>query len=337
MSIGQRKKDHVSLSASGQAAYMKTAGFERFDFIHNALPEIDLDQVDPTVEFLGYTADAPLFISSMTGGYTEAGQVNRIIAAFCQTYKLPFGVGSQRIMLEEPESASSFTVVREEAPDAFIAANIGGCQLEQALLKGQIYHLIESIEANAVIVHLNVLQELMQTEGDRGFRGIRNAINELVQQTDLPVIVKETGAGINGNIARKLIDSGVSVVDVSGSGGTSWSKIENRRRQLENHPFDEWGNPTVDCITEARQAGLTKGQIIASGGVRSAVEIGKALCLGAGFTAMAQPVIREINNGGYDALETWYKELRHQITIMMCLLGCTRVNELSESHLRTLK
>ncbi len=337
MTIGQRKKDHVSLSVSGEASYSKPVGFERFDFIHNALPEINLDEIDPSAEFLGYRADVPLFISSMTGGYTEAGQVNRIIASFCQEHQIPFGVGSQRIMLEQPETTSSFSVVREKAPDAFIAANIGGCQLQEAIQRDQVNVLIDAIQANAIIVHLNVLQELMQPEGDRNFKGILQAIAALINRTELPVIVKETGAGVNGEAARKLIDAGVSVVDVAGSGGTSWAKIENRRRHLEYHPFDEWGNSTVNCIIEANQAGLAKNQIVASGGVRTAVEMGKALCLGAGFTAMAQPVIERIHHGGYEALETWYKELKHQFTVMMCLLGCRRVDDLNEGLLRNEK
>ena len=334
MNIEQRKKDHVRLSASGEAAYVKTAGFERYDFNHNALPEVDFNEIDTFVNFLGYKADFPLFISSMTGGYVEAGKVNQIIAGFCQEEQIPFGVGSQRIMLEQPETSKSFSIVRKEAPDACIASNIGGCQLIGGLNTSQLKLLTDTIEANAIIVHLNVLQELMQSEGDRQFRGILQGITDLISNTDLPVIVKETGAGIDGRIARQLIDCGVSVIDVSGSGGTSWSKIENQRRNLHGSAFDEWGIPTVDCILSAREKGVPKEGLIASGGVRTVSEMGKALCLGAGFTAMAQPVIRQINEGGRDALQSWYETLKHEFKVMLCLLGCRSVSELGESHLR---
>lgn len=334
MNIEQRKKDHVRLSASGEAAYVKTAGFERFDFNHSALPEVDFNEIETSVDFLGYEAGFPLFISSMTGGYVEAGKVNQIIAGFCQDKRIPFGVGSQRIMLDQPETAESFSIVRREAPDAFIASNIGGCQIIGGLSASQLKLLTDTIEANAIIVHLNVLQELMQPEGDRQFRGILEGITDLINRTDLPVIVKETGAGISGQTARQLMDCGVSVIDVSGSGGTSWSKIENQRRSLHGSAFDEWGIPTVDCILQAREKGVPKEQLIASGGVRSVTEMGKALCLGAGFTAMAQPVIRQINEGGRDALEMWYETLAHEFKIILCLLGCRKVSELSEDHIR---
>ncbi len=337
MNIEQRKKDHIALSVSGEAAYKKTAGFERFDFIHNALPEINLDEVDTSAELLGYKASLPLFVSSMTGGYSEAGQVNRIIAAFCRKHRIPFGVGSQRIMLEQPETTESFSIVRKEAPDGFISANIGGGQLANGFTEKQARKLIDSIEADAAIVHLNVLQELMQGEGDRNFKGILQGIEDLVRVSGVPVIVKETGGGINGDNARKLINAGVSVVDVSGAGGTSWSKIENHRRNQPDHPFNEWGNPTVDCILEARNAGLSPDQLMASGGMRSVLDAGKALCLGAGFTAMAQPVIRQINKGGEEGLEAWYQEYKQQFATLLCLLGCRRVEDLSERHLREVR
>ena len=332
--IEQRKKDHIEYSVSGQAAYHKTAGFERYDFIHNALPETDFDEISTEAEILGYQAGFPLFISSMTGGYTEAGQVNRIIAGFCQQYRIPFGVGSQRIMLENPEAAESFSVVRKEAPNAFIASNIGGCQLIGDISGKTIKLLVDSIDADAVIVHLNPLQELMQPEGDRNFKGVLHGIEHLVKQTQLPVIVKETGAGINGNTARKLLDCGVRVIDVSGAGGTSWSKIENFRRGVSGNALDEWGLPTVDCLLDLKDQKIPREQIIASGGIKSASDISKALCLGAGIAAMAQPVIQMIDEGGHESLEAWYKQLDHQFKVMMCLLGCRHIDELGPHHLR---
>ena len=336
MTITKRKAEHVEISISGRAAYQKTTGFERYDFVHNALPEIDLDEVSTEVMFLGRSFSFPFFISSMTGGYAKGGAVNATIAALCEKENLPFGVGSQRILIEKPESIDTFSVVRDEAPHAFIAANVGGCQVAEAVDTGAIRTMIDSVQADAVIVHLNVLQELMQPEGDRFFKGILKGISELGKTTDLPVIVKETGAGINATVARRLVDVGVKVIDVAGAGGTSWSRIENERDQ--DHPnkkvFDEWGIPTVDCLLDLKENGPKNCEIIASGGIRSSLDIVKSLCMGATLSATAQPVIKAIIEHGYDGLEQLYHNWQQEVRVALCLLGCHNPSELSMKHLR---
>ncbi|MDZ7693426.1 MAG: alpha-hydroxy-acid oxidizing protein [Balneolaceae bacterium] len=176
MTIQERKKDHMDLTVSGEMAYDRSAGYEQFDFKHNALPEVNFDEVSTEASLLGRTFDFPLFISSMTGGYTEGGAVNATIAEFCEANNLPFGVGSQRAMLENPKEIESFSIVRDKAPSAFIASNIGGAQLIGGLSSTNLDLLIDSIKADAVIVHLNPLQELMQPEGDRNFKGIEEGI-----------------------------------------------------------------------------------------------------------------------------------------------------------------
>ncbi len=336
MSISQRKAEHVELSVSGRSSYKKTTGLERYDFVHNALPEIDLDDISTEGSLLDRTFAFPLFISSMTGGYAKGGAVNAIIAAFCEKENLPFGVGSQRILIEKPESKDTFSVVRKEAPNAFIAANLGGCQVEAAVKSGAIETMIESIQADGVIVHLNVLQELMQPEGDRSFKGILNGIGELVTKTQLPVIVKETGAGINASVARRLVDSGVSVIDVAGAGGTSWSRIENERDPDHPHKkiFDEWGIPTVDCLLDIKENGPQNCKLIASGGIRSSFDIIKSLCLGASMAAAAQPVIKAIIDHGYDGLEKLYNDWQKEMRMALCLLGCQKPADLSMKHLK---
>lgn len=336
MSIKQRKKDHVNLTASGDMAYTQSAGFEDFRFRHNALPEVDKSEISTEADLLGQTFSFPLFISSMTGGYTDAGAVNSIIAEFCESENLPFGVGSQRIMLQEPETLSTFSVVREKAPTAFIAANIGGAQLIGGLSEKGVNLLIESIRADAIIVHLNPLQELMQPEGDRSFKGIENGIGQLVINSPVPVIVKETGAGISGEVAQRLLDLGVSVIDTAGAGGTSWAKVENERpsNSTPDELFNDWGIPTVQCIKEITRLKKTaQFDLIASGGVRSSLDLAKALCLGADFGAAAQPVIKAIFNEGREGLEKWYAEWKRQLTVVMILLGCSEITELSKHHL----
>ncbi len=336
MTIKQRKKDHVDLTVSGKTDYNQGTGFDRYQFRHNALPEVDFGEVGTGAEFLGRVFSFPLFISSMTGGYTDAGAVNAIIAEFCESHNLPFGVGSQRIMLEDEQAAASFSIVRERAPEAFIASNIGGAQLIGGLSEKKLDLLVNSIDADAIIVHLNPLQELMQPEGDRNFKGIEKGIEKLVKDSDLPVVVKETGAGISVEVAKRLLDLGVSVIDVAGAGGTSWSKVENERSSNKNPEelFNDWGIPTVQCINEIRELKSTYGfELIASGGIRSGIDIAKAFCLGATFTASAQPVIKAVVENGREGLEELYKKWSRQLKITLTLTGCEQVSELELQHL----
>lgn len=337
MSIKQRKKDHVALTTSGEVDYQQTTGFEQYRFVHNALPEVDLKDVATETKIFGRTFSFPLFISSMTGGYTDAGAVNAIIAECCEKHNLPFGVGSQRIMLEDPGAASTFAIVRERAPTAFIASNIGGAQLAGGLPAEKVKLLIDTIEADAVIVHLNPLQELIQPEGDRAFKGIARGIAQLVKDSPVPVIVKETGAGISGDVAERLLDLGVSAIDVAGAGGTSWAKVENARQPKKSaHPeFDDWGLPTVECLKRISRLQPTGSfELIASGGIRSSQDIAKSLCLGAQFAAAAQPIIKAVVQDGAEGLENLLQTWRHQLKMILTLLGCEQPSELSFEHLQ---
>lgn len=336
MSIQKRKKEHVDLTVNRDVNYQKGTGFSQYDFVHNALPEVNFSEVELSAHLLERKFSFPMFISSMTGGYSEAGAVNTIIAEFCENENLPFGVGSQRIMLEDPDKISSFSVVRTYAPHAFIAANIGGVQLVGGLGKTKIRRLIDSIQADAVIVHLNPLQELMQPEGDQNFAGVEDGIADLIQNVDQPVIVKETGAGISGDVASRLLDVGVSVIDVAGAGGTSWAKVENLRKNQTNplHEFDDWGIPTVESISQVHSLRRKYAfEMIASGGIRNSSDIVKSLALGADFTASAQPIIKAITEGGYDSLNSLFSNWRKQTKIILALLGCKSPGELNSSHL----
>ena len=338
--IRNRKKDHVELTLTEGTQYNKTTGFERFRFVHNALPEVNSNDISTEAKLLGRSFNFPLFISSMTGGYADAGPVNAVIAEFCEAENLPFGVGSQRAMLEDESLTDTFSVVREKAPNAFICSNIGGAQLIGGLDPKKITKLIDSIKADAIIVHLNPLQELMQPEGDRDFKGILDGIEQLVKDTELPVIVKETGAGISEHTARRLLNVGVEVIDVAGAGGTSWAKVENFRssNNTANHHFDEWGIPTVECIQQLSKLEWERSfEIIGSGGIRSAFDIAKALCLGAHFTATAQPIIKAIKKNGYLGIERLYGEWRQDLETILTLLGCEKVIQLNGSHIREIR
>ncbi|MCH8485797.1 MAG: type 2 isopentenyl-diphosphate Delta-isomerase [Candidatus Cyclonatronum sp.] len=333
MSIQNRKKDHVSLCVTGDVNYAKTNGFGQYDFIHNALPELALNQIDVSAELFGRSFAFPLFISSMTGGYSGAVSVNEIIAEFCEAHQLPFGVGSQRAMLERPDERASFSIARKKAPTAFIAANIGGCQLPQ-LSRTDIDLMLDVIEADALIIHLNPLQELMQPEGDRDFRGILGSIGELCANLTVPVIVKETGAGISATVAAKLHQAGVRVIDIAGAGGTSWSKVENARSEKPNSLFDDWGIPTADAL-QMIQASKPEGlELIASGGIKNSLDMAKAICLGADFTAAAQPVIRAVIEEGRDGLQRWFREWERDFRFVLCLLGVQNIRQLSQQYLR---
>jgi isopentenyl-diphosphate delta-isomerase len=337
MSIQERKKDHVDLTAYSDVFYKKSTGFERYDFVHNALPEINPSEVDVSASLLGRQFSFPLFISSMTGGYTEAGSVNTIIAKCCEKHDLPFGVGSQRAMLEDESQIESFSVVRDHAPNAFIASNIGGAQLIGGLEKDKIDLLVESIKADAVIIHLNSLQELMQPEGDHDFKGIEKGMEHLITNLNVPVIVKETGAGISGTVAGRLLAMGVECIDTAGAGGTSWAKVENLRERQKNpmHQFDDWGLPTVECIhqiTPLRES--FRFDLIASGGIRSPFDLVKALALGSDFAATAQPVIKAIKEEGEEGLDRLIQKWKKETRLILTLLGCASFSFLNETHIR---
>lgn len=332
--ISQRKKAHVELTASDKAAYSKTTGLEHIFFKHNALPELNLSEISTQADFAGRRFSMPLFISSMTGGYADAKAVNQIIAETCERWDLPFGVGSQRAMLLDSSQADSFLVVRKSAPKAFIASNIGACQLIQQTKIDSIHKIIDVIEANALIVHLNPLQELMQIEGDSDFKGILNQIEKLVSSLQIPVIVKETGAGIHASVARKLVDVGVSIIDVAAAGGTSWAKVENLRKSEKNQlsEFNEWGIPLVDCLLSYKGRNKNEYTLIASGGIKSPFDMIKCLGLGADFTAIAQLVIKAIIESGEEGFEHLLKTWQENQKRIQLLLGVKTITELNKQH-----
>jgi len=294
----KRKSEHISISLKNNVqAREGTTGFENALFIHKALPEIDRQQIDLSTTVFDHKFAAPLIVGAITGGTHEATKINATIAEAVEELGLGMGVGSQRAALEDKKLEESFIVARKKAPTAFLIANIGGVQLVNGYGLKEIKKAIEMIEADALAIHLNALQETAQPEGQTNFTGILEKVSHIAEELDKPVIVKETGAGIAAEEARKMESAGVKGIDVSGAGGTSWAAVEYyRAKELQDASrrrigelFWDWGIPTAVSIVEASQT--VNIPIIASGGVRNGVDVAKALALGSDLTSLSQPVL----------------------------------------------
>lgn len=318
-----RKKDHIDLVLKEPVQYLRSAGFERLQFVHNALPEIDLGKVDLSVVFLGKKMSVPLMISAMTGGYAEAERINQALAEAAQSARIGIGLGSQRAMLENPGLAKTFRI-REYAPEVPLLANIGAVQLKQYPVH-EIERLVSSVDADGIAIHLNSLQEVIQPEGDHDFSGVLSSIEKLCEKISVPVVAKETGAGINSEVAARLKAAGVSWIDVAGSGGTSWSKVEYLRKG-SIPGFEEWGIPTVESIRMCK--GLLP--IIASGGIRSGVDAAKAIALGADITGAAFPFLKAYKKKRLgEELNVW----KQQLILSAFLTGSKNLEQLKKASM----
>ncbi len=303
---GSRKVDHIRINLEEDVAGKGiTTGLERYRFEHQALPELDLDDVDTGTRFLGHTLRLPLLISSMTGGVPEGGRINRNLARAAQARGVAMGLGSGRIALEDAAARAHFQV-RRYAPDALLFANLGAVQLLYGYDARRCRDLVRALEADALILHLNPLQEAVQPEGDTRFAGLLERIGAVCAGLDVPVVVKEVGWGISGDTVRRLGEVGVAAVDVAGAGGTSWSEVERRRgdgRQAAiAAAFAGWGIPTADALVAARHAAPDL-PIVASGGVRDGVEAAMCLALGADLVGLASPLLKAAARGPDEALE----------------------------------
>ncbi|MEM4633890.1 MAG: type 2 isopentenyl-diphosphate Delta-isomerase [Candidatus Anstonellaceae archaeon] len=320
MDIKSRKKEHVDSARKKEVEYSAGSGLEDVRFVHNSLPEMDYEEVEIGCEFVGKRLFAPLIVCGMTGGYPEARKINLLLAQAAEKEGVAFGVGSQRAMLENPSLASTYKV-RSVAPTIPIIGNIGACQLEKYQTE-KIREILNEIGADALAIHLNPLQEMVQPEGDKRFSGILLKIEEVAHDLGIPVIVKETGAGISKEAALLLKKAGTEIIDVSGAGGTSWSKVEYIRSK-QKPTFAEWGNPTAVCIAEC--AGILP--IIASGGIRNGLDCAKAIALGAKYAGAALPFIKSKNP--QQEIAQWKTEL----ATAMLLCGSKNLEELSKAKL----
>lgn len=320
--IGARKSDHIRINLEEDVRSGLSTGLERFRFIHRALPEIDLEAVDLRVELFGRKLQAPLLISSMTGGTEQAGAINRTLAEAAQACGIAMGVGSQRAALEQPELAASFQV-RSLAPDILLLANLGAIQLNYGYGIEHCQQAVEMIQADALILHFNAVQEAVQPEGETRFAGLLQKIERVCRALPVPVVAKEVGWGFSQEDAHRLAEAGVAAIDVAGAGGTSWSQVEMHRASNESQrrlaaAFIDWGTPTSQAILNVRQA-APELLVFASGGLRNGVEIAKCLALGASLGGMAGPYLKAAVAGVEVTIQT-IQEIRREIQV--CMFGC---------------
>jgi len=333
--IGNRKADHIRINLEEDVRSRLTTGLERYRFIHQALPELDLEEVDTGVTVFGKRLRAPLLISSMTGGTTEAGVINRRLALAAQETGIAMAVGSQRAALEHPELASTFQV-RRYAPDILLFANLGAVQLNYGYTVDHCRRAVEMIEADAFILHLNPLQEAVQPEGDTRFSGLVRKIEAVCRALPVPVVVKEVGWGISERAARMLAEAGVAAIDVAGAGGTSWSQVEMHRAVNDFQArlaaaFVDWGIPTAESIRFVRQA-APEVLVFASGGLRNGVDVAKAIALGATLTGMAGALLQAAAQSTETTVET-LRLIQRQLQVTMFAVGARDITALQRTPL----
>lgn len=330
-----RKSDHIRINLEEDVQSGLTTRLERYHFIHQALPEVNLEDVDLRLDLFGRRLKAPILISSMTGGTAEAAKINRILATAAQETGIAMGLGSQRAAIERPELAKTFQV-RSVAPDILLFANLGAVQLNYQYGLEQCQRAVDMIEADALILHLNALQEAVQPEGDTKFSGLLKKIETVCRNLPVPVIAKEVGWGFSEQAARQLSDAGVAAIDVAGAGGTSWTQVEMHRAKTESQArlaaaFIEWGISTSESILNVRKAAphLT---VFASGGIRSGIDIAKCIALGATLGGMASPFLKAAARSVEDTLQT-VLEVRREIQVCMFAAGAKNLDELSRMPL----
>ena len=332
--IENRKSEHLRVCIEEDVEFQQlTSGLEKYRFTHCCLPELDRSDIELGTTFLGKSLKAPILISSMTGGTELAHLVNTRLATVAQRYGLAMGVGSQRIALEQPELAPTFAV-RSLAPDILLLANLGAVQLNYGCGLEDCLKLVELLEADALILHLNPLQEWVQSGGDSNFKGLLAKIQQICAQLPVPVIAKEVGNGISAVMAKQLIEAGVAAIDVAGAGGTSWAKVEsqrakdNRQRHL-GQVFADWGLPTAECITTIRSMNSTI-PLIASGGLKNGLDLAKSIALGADLGGLARPfLVAAIESEA--AVDELVKFLIAEIEIVLFCTGNPNLSALKNS------
>jgi isopentenyl-diphosphate Delta-isomerase len=334
-----RKAEHLRINIDRDVASKGVAsGFDGFAYEHRALPEIDFDEVDASSDLFGRHLAAPLLVSCMTGGTPAAREINRRLARVAQQRGLAMGLGSGRALIESPESLDSFDV-RTDAPDILLFANLGAVQLNKGYAIAQCRRLVESLGADALVLHLNPLQEALQPEGDTCFRGLLRQIGVLCAEAEFPIVVKEVGWGIAGGDVRRLFDAGVAAIDVAGAGGTSWSEVERYRiaepwRARVAAAFAGWGIPTTRCLIDARRV-APDGTLFASGGIRTGLDVAKAVTLGADLAGIAGPFLRAADRGPHEA-DALARELIETLRVAMFCVGARTLGELRAAPLRAL-
>lgn len=324
------KQKHIDICLNERVESRSiTSGFERYHLVHQALPEIDLEDVDLRCDFLGHALDYPLIISAITGGTPLAQRINQNLATVAQSRNIAMMVGSERALLRDPSSLDTYAV-RDCAPDILLLANLGAHDLISELSVDDCRRAVAALGANGLALYLNPLQQCFKPGCQPRFRGLSSRIEQLASELGYPVIVKEVGHGISGQVARKLREAGVAAVDIAGAGGTSWSIVEhtlNGTTALSTEAFDSWGIPTAEAVRDVRKAAPDL-PIIASGGIRNGVEIAKAIALGANLAGMALPLLRPAVQSA-DAVDEILARLINELRAAMFCVGAANLRELS--------
>jgi isopentenyl-diphosphate delta-isomerase len=329
--IDQRKADHIRINLEQDVNSGLTNGLEHYYFVHEALPELDLDAVDMSFSLFGKKLNAPILISSMTGGTDEGKTINRRLAEAAQIIGVPMGVGSQRVALENPTLTETFSIARKVAPDILLFANLGAVQFNYGYNIDECRRAVDMLQADALCLHLNPLQEAVQTGGNTNFSGLAKKIEKVCKKIEVPVIVKEVGWGISERTAKILTDCGVSAIDVAGAGGTSWSQVEMHRasddftRQLAEMFFG-WGTSTAESILNVKKA-VPNMTIFASGGLKNGLDIAKCIALGATLGGMAGQFLKAAAVSTENAVQALKLTMR-QIQVTMFAAGIGQIGKL---------
>lgn len=337
-SLSKRKKDHLDivLQDRGRGSHEKSA-FDSIIFEHNALPEIDIDDIRLNTEFLGKQISAPFLVSSMTGGPAQAAAINRNLALACQELGLALAVGSQRVAIEGHDKSGLGLELRKEAPDIPLLANFGAAQLNLGFGVAQAQRAIDMIDADALIIHLNPLQEALQIEGNRNWKGLLGRIEGLARALSTPIVVKEVGCGISGRLARQLIDAGVSIIDVAGSGGTSWAAVEAERakntpQEAVARAFVDWGQQTAHTISDVRSS-CPKAIIVGSGGIKDGLHAAKAIRVGANIVGQAAGVLTAATQSPQAVIDH-FKIMISQLRVACFCTGSLSIADLQKAPLQ---
>ncbi|MGD8457714.1 MAG: type 2 isopentenyl-diphosphate Delta-isomerase [Anaerolineales bacterium] len=333
--ISSRKSDHIRINLEENVSSGLTTGLERFQFIHEALPEIDMEEIDLNVEVFGKKLRSPLLISSITGGTKEAHRINLNLATAAQEKGVAMGVGSQRAAIEDPSLAESFQV-RVSAPDILLFANLGAVQLNYGYGVTECQKAVDMIEADGLILHFNPLQEAIQPEGDTKFGNLLSKIESVCTALSIPVIAKEVGWGFSGKTAHQLMNAGISAIDVAGAGGTSWTQVEMYRANNERQAnlakaFIDWGIPTADSIQMVKDE-IPEMIIFASGGLRTGVDVAKSIALGATLGGLASPFLHAANVSSKKVVQV-IEDISNVIKICMFSTGNKYLEQLTQTGL----
>lgn len=329
----QRKRDHLKICIEEEKYQIEgaeTSGYDGITLIHHALPDLSFDRIDPSLSFLGYQINYPILISCMTGGFKKAKALNRELARAAQKLKIPVGTGSIRALFKDSDLFSHFHL-KTDAPDVPVISNLGITQLKE-IDHPKIYEMVKRLEVQAIAIHINPGEELVQSEGDKDFTGLLETFARFCEKSPCPVMAKETGCGIKPSLVTALLKAGAEFVDLAGSGGTNWLLVEAfRQNQFESEiarEFDSWGLPTA--MLQAA-VGYCDGHIIASGGIRTGLEIAKSVALGARLAGLALPFIRAVYAKGEEGVVDLGLRLGKVLKMAMYLTGCQNLQQLREA------